>query len=185
MTTNGEAVIALLRAVNVGGRRLPMADLRRICEEAGFAGVRTYLQSGNAVFTTTAPAEQAAGELQRRLGEDCGYDVDVVVRTHAELDDDIARCPYDTTVDPTKLVVWFSSVPINAAAVSADPAAFGHETFAIDGREIYLWLPDGQAESQLLKQLMREKVLRGVTGRNWRTVTALAGMAAEVGGAPD
>ena len=42
------AFVALLRAVNVGGTgKLPMSDLKAICEELGFGAVSTFIASGN------------------------------------------------------------------------------------------------------------------------------------------
>ena len=74
--------VALLRAVNVGGTRLPMADLRTLLEGLGLTGVRTYLQSGNAVFDTADPAEppQAlATAIEVRIARDLGPRVGVIV----------------------------------------------------------------------------------------------------------
>src|SRR5215469_4187014 len=78
--------IALLRAVNVGGTgKLPMADLKSICENAGFARVETYIASGNVVFESKAAASKVKSELEERLLEYAGQPIGVVVRTASEL----------------------------------------------------------------------------------------------------
>jgi uncharacterized protein (DUF1697 family) len=172
------AYVALLRAINVGKRRLPMAELRELCESAGYQGVRTYLQSGNIVFEAEAEKAEVTADLEQRISEHCGYPVPVLLRTAAEMTSVISRCPFDTTVDPTKLVVSFASDVVTAEDLGdailqefADPN--GHERFAFDGRELYLWLPDGQAESPLVKALAKQRAGKEFTGRNWRTVTTL------------
>ena len=63
-------LVALLRGVNVGGVKVPMADLKRICSEAGFAEVATYVNSGNAVFSTDRSEAEVEAELERRLGRE-------------------------------------------------------------------------------------------------------------------
>src|SRR5262245_38232826 len=78
--------VALLRAINVGGTgKLPMADLKAMCEEAGFAHVATYIASGNVVFESSAPEAKVKAALEKRLQGYAGKPVGVVVRTAAEM----------------------------------------------------------------------------------------------------
>ncbi len=63
------AFVALLRAVNVGGTgKLPMRDLKDICEKLGFARVRTYIASGNVVFTSRKSETAIKSSTPRPLG---------------------------------------------------------------------------------------------------------------------
>src|SRR6476646_7324741 len=78
--------VALLRAINVGGTgKLPMSDLRAICEEAGFAHVQTYIASGNVLFESKAAASKVKAELEARLRAYAGKPIDVILRTAAEM----------------------------------------------------------------------------------------------------
>ncbi|MGL4745063.1 MAG: DUF1697 domain-containing protein [Dermatophilaceae bacterium] len=78
--------VAFLRAINVGGRYVKMADLRAALQSAGFAEVETYIQSGNVrVISRRRSAEAAAADLTRSLGEWAGFEVPAIVRTPAEL----------------------------------------------------------------------------------------------------
>src|ERR1700730_3286793 len=78
--------IALLRAVNVGGTgKLPMADLKAICNDAGFAQVQTYIASGNVVFGSKATPKKVKSELEARLFAYAGAPISVVVRTASEM----------------------------------------------------------------------------------------------------
>ena len=78
--------IALLRAVNVGGTgKLPMEDLRALCAEAGFAKVRTFIASGNVVFSCRKSEAHVKAVLEARLGDYAGKKIDVFVRTAGEM----------------------------------------------------------------------------------------------------
>jgi len=80
------AYVALLRAVNVGGTgKLPMTDLKRLCEEAGFQSVRTYIASGNVVFDSPLSEARVKKALESRMEEYAGKPVGVLVRTGPEL----------------------------------------------------------------------------------------------------
>src|SRR5690242_4635467 len=80
------AYIALLRAVNVGGTgKLPMADLKRIGEEAGFARVRTHIASGNLLFDSDVDEAAVKAALEARLEAYAGKPVGVLVRTAEEM----------------------------------------------------------------------------------------------------
>lgn len=166
--------VALLRGVNVGGhRRVPMSDLRQGLTAAGLTGVRTYLQSGNAVFDSPLrEADQVAALVREVVAQACGVDAEVVVRTHAELADVVARNPWpDRAATPKQLHVLFLSAPAaDVRAVRVGPS----EQVAVDGREAWVWYGDGAGRSKL--QVQAPEVV--VTARNWSTVTALAQLSA-------
>ncbi|HEX8263628.1 MAG TPA: DUF1697 domain-containing protein, partial [Allosphingosinicella sp.] len=74
-------LVALLRAVNVGGRKLPMAELRALCGELGWKRVETYIQSGNLLFEAPGEAHRLEAELEKAIGDRFGLDVPAIVRT--------------------------------------------------------------------------------------------------------
>ena len=80
------AFVALLRAVNVGGTgKLPMTDLKAICEKLGFTKVQTYIASGNVVFESKASEATVKAALEKRLHAYASKPIGVVVRTAAEM----------------------------------------------------------------------------------------------------
>ncbi len=172
--------ILLLRAVNVGGRKLPMADLRRLCEEAGATGVRTYIQSGNVVLRSSLDEAAVTADLSERIEAHAGFAVPVVARSLDELATVVDHCPFDTTVDPTRLVVSFVDEVPPSPFGDLDPDAFGDEQLHLAGRDLYLWLPDGQGRSPLVQALTRTPFGRAATGRNWKTVGILLDLAQQV-----
>src|SRR5947209_3781125 len=139
-----QTYVALLRSVNLGrARRLPMADLRAWLIELGYAEVRTYLQSGNAVFASDRTPEELEREIAKRLGERLGFDVPCMIRTPGQLRRVVAGNPFlDVATDHARLAVAFLSGPPERSRLAAlDPAAYEPELFQLAEREIYLWYP--------------------------------------------
>ncbi|HEX6761932.1 MAG TPA: DUF1697 domain-containing protein [Gaiellaceae bacterium] len=168
------AVVALLRAVNVGGRKVPMADLRDAVESLGFVDVRTYIQSGNVLFS--APRVPKPDALEHAIVDRFGISVDVVIRSAADLRRALERDPFPD-VDHSKLHVGFMAEKPVASALSAiDRDAFLPDQFAVAGRELYLYLPNGMARTKLPGHLLRRLDVP-TTIRNWNTVTKLAELA--------
>jgi len=160
-------LVAFVRAVNVGGTgKLPMAELKAMCDRLGLRNARTYLASGNVVFDT----DLAANEVRRRLaGEISGYlgqSRDVILRTAPELCALIEGNPFKAAPG-NKLNVWLWNDPI--APDSAARATGARDEELISGpREIYVHYPTGMGTSKL-------KLPGGETGtaRNMNTVAAM------------
>ena len=123
-------------------------------------------------------AEDAlVAELEQRLSDHTDFEIPVVVRTLDEMASVVERCPFDSTVDPTSLVVYFApSQPENPLG-KLDPDGYGHEQVAMLGRELYLLLPEGQGRSKLAQAVARTPMGSLATARNYRTVAKLLDMA--------
>ena len=198
--------IALLRAVNVGGTKLPMADLRALLEGLGLANVRTYLQSGNAVFDAgdnTEPASALATAIEMRIERDLGPRVGVLVLPGESIADVAAANPFlDGGSDTGILHATFLFGPhgeadfgeaSDAAYCAVYKAAFSKLALPADEGEeaafvgapplaapvIYLKLPHGYGRTKLNNGWFERKLGTAATTRNWRTVQALAAMAGE------
>ena len=180
--------VALLRGINVGGRRkVPMARLRELIAGLGWTGVRTHLQSGNAVFTV--PAGEAGGQgaarkrLEGALAAHFGFDVPCLLRTAEELREVRDACPFPAEgLDPSKLLVLFvEETPAADHFAGIDPAAYAPDEFRHVGRAVYCWFPDGMGRSRLPTALEAVRPRLTVTGRNWRTLTKLIDLAEDPG----
>lgn len=164
-------LIALLRAVNVGGTgKLPMADLRALCEKAGFRDVRTYIQSGNVVFSTTMAAGKAKAALEAALAARIGKPVRVLLRTADELDAVLAANPFPDAAPNQLLVTFLDDAP--PASSLAGWKIPGRERMALVGRELFIHFPDGMGPSKL-----KIPFADVGTGRNLNSVRALLAMA--------
>lgn len=171
--------MALLRGINVGGKaKLPMADLRKIVAGCGFEDVRTYIQSGNVVFAAPddADPDEVATRLATAIAGGTRLRPEVVVRTADQLAKVVDANPYlRRGEDPGHLHVSFAGGQVSLGL--DDLAAYAPEEAAAEGREIYLFLPNGVGRSKLAADLAR-RAGRSGTLRNWRTVTKLLEMAA-------
>jgi uncharacterized protein (DUF1697 family) len=173
-------VAALLRGINIGPhKRIAMPALRALVESLGHAGVETYLQSGNVVFTPAAGAPaDLAGQLEKAIADGTGLDVPVVVRTGEELAAVVDANPYAVD-DPTKVVVAFLGEAVEPGALGlGDLADYLPDELTVRGRELYVSVPNGQARSKLMETLAKRRLPTTVTVRNWRTVAALAELTA-------
>lgn len=173
--------VALLRGVNLGSyNKVPMAELRQSLGEGGLDDVRTYIQSGNVVFRSTAGAVQLETTIENVIAQRFGLDVRVLVRTDAELVAVLAGNPFAAAQpDQTKLhVVFLSEAPDPARVAALEATHDGAEAFAVSGRDVYLLTPDGLGRASLTHASFEKAFGLAATARNWRTVNRLAEMAA-------
>lgn len=165
--------VALLRAVNVGGTgKLAMADLKAVCDELGFAGAKTFIQSGNVVFRSDLPEPAVQAKLEQALAAKMGKAPGVLLRSRRQLDDIAAKAERFLDAKPNLLLITFLPEPPPADALDKLVAPDGEEV-RIDGREIYVHYPNGSGRSKL-----RLPALRPGTARNLNTIRKLAEMAA-------
>ncbi|HLI65059.1 MAG TPA: DUF1697 domain-containing protein [Caulobacteraceae bacterium] len=171
--------IALLRAVNVGGRTLKMANLIDVARAAGLANPRTLLQSGNLVFAANAADAALEARLEAAIEARFGFAADVMVRSAAEWRALIAANPFAGAArdDPSHLLVApLKAKPAVGAAERLSAAIKGRERAAVVGREAYLVYPDGIGRSKLTMPVLERALGVRATGRNWNTVLKLAAM---------
>jgi uncharacterized protein (DUF1697 family) len=174
--------VVMLRGVNVSGRnRLSMAAFATALSDLGVAGVSTYVQSGNAVFTGRGTPPAVAAMVGQMLAERFELTVPVVVRTADELRSVLAANPFlGREDDPTKLHVTFlATAPKPAAGSTEPPAGAGQDSFEVVGRQVYLHCPGGYGRTKLTNDFFERRFGTTATTRNWRTVLALAELSEE------
>jgi uncharacterized protein (DUF1697 family) len=168
------AFIALLRAVNVGGTgKLPMSELKAMCEELGFSAVRTYIASGNVVFTTRKTEAAIKAALEKRLKAYAGKPVGVVVRPAQEMAEVAANNPFPKMAPNRTMALFLDHAP--PADTLSTVRGQKDEEIALGRREIYIHYGDGMAKSKLVIPAAKSG-----TARNMNTVAVLAKMAAEL-----
>ncbi len=173
-------VIALIRGINVGStRKLPMADLRAACADAGLGPVATYIQSGNLVLEHDDPpaAERA---LEAVIAARFKLDVPVVARTAATWDALVSACPFPDLAEasPRSLHILVCKRPpaVDAVDALAGRARDG-ERIARWGKEIAIHFTNGAGTSRLSPVLIDRLIGGPATARNWNTVLKLREMA--------
>lgn len=166
--------VALLRAINVGGTgKLAMADLKRLCDEAGFKDCRTHIQSGNVVFRSSLSEASVKAKLEKVLAAHLGKSHGVLVRSRAELKAIIKANPF-RSAEPNRVLVLFMDEALPKDALKGLPIP-GREKLQVEGREIFIHFPDGMGRSKL-----KIPYAQLATGRNLNTVVKLAALAAEL-----
>jgi uncharacterized protein (DUF1697 family) len=172
--------VALLRGINVGGKNLiGMSDLAACFRDAGFGDVRTYIQSGNVLFT----ADHAAGPeledaVERMLEERFEIPILVVVRSRDELAATIAAAPANHGSAELRSEVFFLKHPLTAEAAYAELPELraGVDSVALGPGAIYFSRVASQASKTRITRFMSMPVFQQMTVRNWRTTTRLLQM---------
>lgn len=168
------AFVALLRAVNVGGTgKLPMAELKAMCEELGFAAVRTYIASGNVVFTSRKSESAIKTALEKRLHAYAGAPVGVLVRGAAEMAQILADNPFPKAAPNRTVAIFLDKAP--PADALAAIRGRNNEEVRLGRREIYVHYGDGMGTSKLVIPAAKTG-----TARNINTIATLAEMAANL-----
>ncbi len=176
-----ETYVALLRGINVAGQRIvPMQQLAEVFIGARCGNVRTYIQSGNVVFTAAPKVAKEAlpALLAKKIEERFGFSVPVVLRTREELAEVARLNPFMKAglPHPTLHVYFLADLPAAVAVKSLDPQRSAPDVFHVSGREIYLHLPNGMGRTKLTNAYFDSRLKTVCTARNWNTVLKLLEM---------
>ena len=165
--------VALLRAVNVGGTgKLPMTDLKTLCEDAGCTDVRTYIASGNVVLRSGLTESRLKSVLEKKLQAYAGKRVGVMIRTAAEMKSVVKRNPFPKGAPNRVVAIFLDKAPARDAL--ARVSGRKDEEIALGKREIYVHYGDGMGASKL-----KIPAAKDGTARNMNTVAKLAAMVEE------
>ncbi len=180
-------IISMLRGVNVGGHnKIKMEALRALYESLKLRDSQTYVQSGNVIFRSD---ERDIARLTKRIEEGIerkfGFRPDVILRTAAEMRDVVERNPFAKRrgIEPGKLLVSFlGSDPGEEAREKVRQMKCDPEEMRIEGREIYIYFPNGMGRSKLPWAGLGKMLKTPATGRNWNSVTKMMEMAEKLEG---
>jgi len=167
------AYIAMLRAINVGGRKLLMSDLKTIGEELGLGSPRTFIASGNLLFTSADSEEGLRERLESRLSDHMGAEVPVLLRSATEMEAVAAANPFSEEPGNRVVAIFLNDPP--------PPDALSHATgvrderMTLGSREIYVAYGSGMADSKL-----RIPAAAKGTARNMNSVSKMATLAMEM-----
>ena len=171
--------VVLLRGINVGtGRKVPMADLRKLCESLGLKNVQTYIQSGNLIFELKQPESISALEtrLQKAFSETFGFEIPVLIRTAAEWSDSISKNPFlsEEHVDIDQLhMTCLKEIPSPELLEKIKTFQYLPDRYEIVGRDVFIFCAAGYGTSKLVNSFFESKLKTQATTRNWKTVMQL------------
>jgi len=172
--------IALFRGINVGGKNiLPMKDLVGMLEKMGCETVKTYIQSGNAVFRAKEnQTKKMTEEISSKILESHGFKPRVILLKVSELEEAIKNNPFSTLDGKTLHFFFLESAPEKPDLEILSNLKTDSEEFKLHENIFYLYAPDGIGRSKLAAKV--EHALRvPVTARNWNTVSKLMAMVKE------
>ncbi|ANE43572.1 DUF1697 domain-containing protein [Deinococcus puniceus] len=162
--------VLLLRGINVGGhRRVPMADLRRVLSGLGLSDVQTYIQSGNAVFSSDRGEAELLPVIFTALQTEFGFPVAITLRTAAEFQ--ALSSPY--AAGKQTHVAFLSHTPEPERVAALQSQDFAPDLWTLIGRDLHLHYPNGTQAARLTHALIERVLNASATVRNWQTVEAL------------
>ncbi len=166
--------IVLLRAVNVGGTgKLPMVTLADLCKKAGFIEVRTFLNSGNAVFKSAKTEAAVKRALESALEKYAGKPVGVLVRTAEEMAAVHRQNPFPDSPPSSTVAIFLDRRPPESAR--EDARGKKNEEIQLGNREIYVYYADGIGRSKL-----KIPAASAGTARNMNTIAKLVELASKL-----
>lgn len=176
MTKHGKRVV-FIRAVNVGGAKLPMAELKELAAELGATDISTYIASGNLLCAPPGKAAEFDRALEAAIKTRYGYFREVISRTPAQLQKALDTHPFEI-VEPRYSYVYFLTGKPAAKAVKAFAAMdFGGDEYRVIGEDLHIRYRDGAGQSDLDAKAVAKALGVQGTGRNLNTVRKLIDLA--------
>ena len=171
--------IALLRGINVSGQKqIKMADLKTSFEVLGSSNVQTYIQSGNVVFSyNNSQTKNLEKLIEKKILEDYGFQVPTIVLKSEEWNTIMHSNPFlkESGNKTEKLYLTIlSEEPSDENLKQLHRDEFAPDAFVIDGKNIYLYLPNGYGRTKLNNNYFENKLKVTATTRNWKTVKKLS-----------
>lgn len=171
-----ERKIAILRGINVGGKRkILMKDLKIMFQELGFTGVTTYIQSGNVIFDSKADNATLALLIEETIHSKLGFEVPVIVIKSEELEKSITLNPfYSDEADISTLHLTFlKEKPEEENIEELQLIDSGSDKFYISDKNVFIYCEGKYHQSKLTNNFFEKKLKVGATTRNWKTVLKL------------
>jgi len=173
-----EKRIAIIRGINVGGRRkILMADLKELFSLLGYKGVTTYIQSGNVIFQVDEKQKNREIEtgIETAIKEKYGFDVPVILRTEAEWDKAIKTNPFAKTAAVENLHLTFiKEIPKEEYQEKINTYDYSPDKFEIIGNNAFVFCAGRYSKSKLTNKFFESKLKTTTTTRNWKTVLKLS-----------
>jgi len=168
----------MLRGINVGtGRKVLMADLKKLCEDLGLMKVQTYIQSGNVIFELSDP--ESVPNLENRMHqaftETYGFNIPVLIRTAEEWIEMIAINPFlkeETEIEKLHLTVLMDE-PSHELVIKIKELIFLPDRFEIIGSNVFIFCENGYGRTKITNDFFEKKLKTNATTRNWKTVMKL------------
>lgn len=165
--------IALLRGINVGGhKKILMADLRSLLESLGFLDVKTYIQSGNVVFSSS-DTEGLDLKISEAIKEKYHFEVPVLVLSKTEFEELLNNNPFSGEKMNKCYVTIFHTQPSTVLIAALDLSPFPNDECYVTPQCVYSFYTLGAGKAKCHNNFFESKLKVAATTRNHRTMTAL------------
>ncbi|MCB0398383.1 MAG: DUF1697 domain-containing protein [Winogradskyella sp.] len=173
--------IALLRGINVGGhRKIPMAELRELLTKIGFSDVKTYIQSGNAIFKVAETNyQEIENSIQKSIFDHFDFEVSVIVRTRQQLQKIFDDCPFSEDKKINSYFGILSHYPKEDLVQKAYEKTYDKEEYKITNDCLYFYSDKGYGNAKFSLNYFERKLKVNATARNYKTMLKLLSLSAE------
>ena len=173
-----EKRIAILRGINVGGRRkVLMDDLKKLFLELDFSEISTYIQSGNVIFNDQSSRSnlELSNMIENAILKRYAFEIPVIVRTVSELIQAVSGNPfYNEEEDIDRLYLTFlQEKPLEENRIKTEKYQYSPDEFVIRGKEVFIFCPGPYNKTKLSNSFFENKLKVKATTRNWKTVLKL------------
>lgn len=169
--------IAILRGINVGGKRkLLMDDLKKIFSSLGYSNVTSYIQSGNVIFDSSDNnLAQIEEEIQEAILKNLGLEIPVIIRSTAQFKSIVEKNPFrkENIKIESLYLTFLKEQPAQEHLNKIKDLDFSPDKFIIDHKEAFLCCPGKYHKSKLSNTFFEKKLKVGATTRNWKTILKL------------
>lgn len=170
--------LAILRGINVGGKRkLPMSQLKELFQNLGYSEVKTYIQSGNVIFTAEAEEKEIEKAVENAIFEAFNFEVPVICRSAEEFQLSVSINPFfeDAVVEIERLHLTFlKETPEQQQLDKLKEYNFYPDEFVVKGKDVFIYCSGKYSDSKLSNSFFENKLKVLATTRNWKTVLKLA-----------
>lgn len=171
--------VGLLRGINVGGhRKIRMQDLRQSLTDLGLEQVKTYIQSGNIVFESNISMPQVQKEIQRKIYQDFGFEVPVIIMEAVAFSKGMERNPFKTYIDQS-YVVFMPTTPNQADVDDFKKTPIEGVTFEVYENLIFLKIVQPFHQSKFNLNQIEKQLKQPASVRNQKTCNKLLDMLME------
>ena len=165
--------VVLFRGINVGGKNiLPMKELSAVLAENKYEDIKTYIQSGNVVFSSSKSAKELEQHISNLIKTNYGFDVPVMLRSQKEWKDVFECNPYllkDNSIPIDQLYVTFlGETPVKERLAEITEISFPNDDFKIIGTTVYILLGKKYSDTKLTNSFFESKLKVAATSRNWK-----------------
>jgi uncharacterized protein (DUF1697 family) len=168
--------VAFLRGVNLGpNNKISMPELRAMSEDLGYTDVATYINSGNLIISSTKKAATVEREISKGIKDTFGRQIDVTVRTPAQLKKILAENPYPKGNPSQVTVAFLTKLPPAGAKQKVAGIAQDYEPFTFAGQQVYVHYSQGIGKSKLAEKFS-DIIGVSSTVRNMRTIEKVVGL---------